>query len=123
MMTMSGNSTRKLLLLSLGFGVLVVAAVLTTHRSDSTGSEPAVVATTAPPVAAHAPTTGTHPVAEEHKQDLSTFLAQATLTPCGTPLRKSVTEAACRDAVEAHARRAGYGQDEIDAYLAAHRAP
>jgi len=120
---MSGNSTRKLLLLSLGFGVLVVAAVLTTHRSDSTSSEPAVVATTAPPVAAHAPTTGTHPVSEEHKQDLSAFLAEATLTPCGVPLPKTLAEPACRDAVEAHARRAGYGQDEIDAYLAVHRAP
>lgn len=122
-MTMSGNSTRKLLLLSLGFGVLVVAAVLTTHRSDSASSEPAVVATTAPPVAAHAPTTGTHPVSEEHKQDLSTFLAQTSLTPCSAPLPQGVTEPACRDAVEAHARRAGYGQEEIDAYLATHRAP
>ncbi|MEH3024349.1 MAG: hypothetical protein PGN19_16710 [Pseudomonas oryzihabitans] len=118
---MSGNSTRKLVLLSLGFGVLVVAALLTTHRSDSSGSEPAVVATTAPPLAAHAPTTGTHPIAEEHKQELATFIGQATLTPCTASPPKTANDTACRAAIEAHARRAGYEQGEIDAYLDSHR--
>lgn len=120
-MTMSGNSTRKLLVLTVGFACLVVAAVLTTHRSDSTSSEPAIVATTAPPVAAHAPTTGTHPVSEAHKQDLDSFLAQASLTPCGSAVPAALEDAACRAAVEAHARRAGYSDEEVGAYLAAHR--
>ena len=119
---MSGTSTRKLLVLTAGFGLLVVAAVATTHRSDSTGSEPAVVATTTPPVAAHAPTTGTHPVADEHKQDLESFLAQTTLAPCGTVMPTTITDPACRDAIEAHARRAGYGDEEVAAYLNAHQA-
>ncbi|HAC69453.1 MULTISPECIES: hypothetical protein [Pseudomonas] len=118
---MSGNSTRKLLVLTAGFGLLVVAAVATTHKSDSTGSEPAVVATTAPPVAAHAPTTGTHPVAEEHKQDLQSFLAQASLTPCGVSIPATISDPACRDAVATHARHAGYDDAEITAYLDAHR--
>lgn len=118
---MSGNSTRKLLVLTAGFGLLVIAAVATTHRSDSTGSEPAVVATTTPPVAAHAPTTGTHPVADEHKQDLASFLSQAALTPCGATLPATITDPACRAAIETHARRAGYGDDEVAAYLNAHQ--
>ncbi|WP_282285691.1 hypothetical protein [Pseudomonas sp. PS02302] len=118
---MSGTSTRKLLVLTAGFGLLVVAAVATTHRSDSTSSEPAVVATTTPPVAAHAPTTGTHPVADEHKQDLESFLAQASLAPCGTVMPATVTDPACRAAIESHARRAGYGDEEVAAYLNAHQ--
>lgn len=120
---MSGNSTRKLLVLSAGFALLVVAALLTTHRSDSASSEPAVVATTTPPVAAHAPTTGTHPVAEVHKQDLDSFLAQSTPTPCPDPIPKPLADAACRDAIEAHARRAGYSPEEVSVYLEARRAP
>jgi len=120
---MSRNSTRKLLVLSAGFALLVAAALLTTHKSDSESSEPAVVATTTPPVAAHAPTTGTHPVAEVHKQDLESFIAQSTPTPCPAPVPKAITDAACRDAVEAHARRAGYSPEEVSAYLEAHRAP
>jgi len=119
---MSGNSTRKLLVLTAGFGLLVVTAVATTHKSDSTSTEPAVVATTTPPVAAHAPTTGTHAVAEEQKQDLDSFLAQAPLAPCGASMPVTITEPACREAIEAHARRAGYGDEEVAAYLDAHRA-
>jgi hypothetical protein len=118
---MSRNSTRQLLVLTAGFGLLVVAAVATTHRGDSTASEPAIVATTTPPVAAHAPTTGTHPVMEEHKQDLGSFLAQADLTPCGATMPATITDATCREAIEAHARRAGYNDEEVAAYLDAHR--
>ncbi|MDC7829967.1 MULTISPECIES: hypothetical protein [Pseudomonas] len=118
---MSGSSTRKLLVLTAGFGLLVVAAVATTHKGDSTASEPAVVATTTPPVAAHAPTTGTHAVADEHKQDLDSFLAQAALAPCGASMPATITDPACRAAIEAHARRAGYGDEEVLAYLDARR--
>lgn len=118
---MSGKSTRKLLLLSMGFGVLVLAAVATTHKSDSTSSEPAVVATTTPPVAAHAPTTGTHATADEHKQDLPSFLAEAAPAPCGTAIPATITDPACREAIEALARRAGYAQEDVTAYLEAHR--
>lgn len=120
---MSRKSTRKLLVLSAGFALLVAAALLTTHKTDSESSEPAVVATTTPPVAAHAPTTGTHSVTEAHKQDLDSFIAQSNLTPCPVPMPKTITEVACRDAVEAHARRAGYSPEEVSAYLEAHRAP
>lgn len=103
--------------------MLVVAALLTTHKTDSESSEPAVVATTTPPVAAHAPTTGTHPVAEAHKQELDSFIAQSTLSPCPVPMPKAIVDVACRDAIEAHARRAGYSQEEVSAYLEARRAP
>ena len=119
---MSGNSTRKLLVLTAGFGLLVVAAVATTHRSDSTGSEPAVVATTTPPVGPHASTPGTPPVADGHKPDLETFLAQAALAPCGNTLPANITDPACRAAIESHARRAGYGDNEVAAYLNARQA-
>ncbi|MDR6358606.1 hypothetical protein Q3H58_005277 [Pseudomonas psychrotolerans] len=88
---MSRKSTRKLLVLSAGFALLVAAALLTTHKTDSESSEPAVVATTTPPVAAHAPTTGTHSVTEVHKQDLDSFIAQSNLTPCPAPMPKTIT--------------------------------